>query len=169
MRNLLKKFLFPAQAAALATTLLFAPALASAKDILPANVKPVKLWDLRDIYGDKTWRWTRGGGRFEVKEHKFLGWSAEGGKSTFGEGYWSVNNDGILCFKATWVAADGKGKARTCFEHVRDRGTIYQRKLPDGKWYIFKHYRNKRSDEIRKITRRDTVTKNVERLKMRFE
>lgn len=153
----------------LATVILtVGPARTTAEGILPRHVEPLKLWDLRDIYVGRTWKWRSGGGRFEEDRHRFTAWSSENGVESYAEGRWSVNNDGVLCFKAVWTAADGSDTAKTCFEHVRDRGTIYQRRLPDGEWYIFKTYRPKASDEIRKLVRKDTVSANVERLKKRF-
>jgi len=52
---------------------------------------------------------------------------------------------------ATWTNPDGAQDNRTCFVHLRDRGTIYQRREPDGRWYIFKNYLNKPDDEFRKL------------------
>lgn len=146
----------------------FQPVSANASGILPPNVEPLKIWDLRKIYVDRTWVWKNGGGRFEDKGHRFIAWSSENGVSSYAEGRWSVNDSGVLCFDAVWTAKNGSGPAKTCFEHVRDRGTIYQRRLPDGEWYIFRHFRPKASDEIQKLVRKDTVSGNVERLEKRF-
>lgn len=133
--------------------------------ILPKNTVPVTAHELRQIYSDKTWKWSAGGARFIGKGRRLIAFSDKPGKATFAEGRWKLDNEGRLCLVAVWVTQEGSAPANTCFQHVRDRGTIYQRREPDGDWYIFKTYRPKPEDEYAKLVTEDTVSPNIARLK----
>ena len=133
--------------------------------ILPRNTVPVTAHELRQIYGDKTWQWSAGGARFIGKDRRLIAFSEKPGKPTFAEGRWKIDNDGRLCLVAVWVTKEGGAPANTCFQHVRDHGTIYQRREPSGNWYIFKTFRPKPEDEHAKLTKEDTVSPNMDRLK----
>jgi hypothetical protein len=134
-------------------------------NILPEKTVPVAAHELRQIYSDKTWRRSGGGARFIGEGRRLIAFSGKPGKTTFAEGRWKIDNDGRLCLVAVWVTQEGSAPANTCFQHVRDRGTIYQRREPDGDWYIFKTYRPKPEDEYAKLVDEDTVSPNMDRLK----
>lgn len=135
-------------------------------NILPKKTVPLTAQELRKIYSDKTWQWTAGGVRFIGKDRRMIAFSEKPGKATFAEGTWTLDDDGRLCLVAVWVTKEGSGPANTCFRHVRDRGTIYQRREPDGNWYIFKTYIPKPGDA--KLLKEDTVSPNMDRLKKSF-
>lgn len=124
----------------------------------PQSVTPLTAQDLSSLYGDKTWRWNSGGGRFSLKEMRFIAYTTEKGKSSIGVGRWTIDDNGKLCIFARWTSRDGGGPAATCFGHMRAGRVIFQRRHPDGKWYIFRHSKIRASDEVRKLTATDTVT-----------
>ncbi|URK89099.1 DUF995 domain-containing protein (plasmid) [Rhizobium sp. RCAM05350] len=143
---------------------MLAPAHAQS-NILPKKTVPVTAHELRQIYSDKTWKWSAGGARFIGEGRRLIAFSEKPGKATFAEGRWKIYNNGRLCLVAVWVTQEGSAPANTCFRHVRDRGTIYQRREPDGDWYIFKTFRPKPGDEYAKLVKEDTVSPNMDRLK----
>jgi hypothetical protein len=130
----------------------------------PGKAKPVAAGELVEIFGDKTWQWGAGGGRFFAEGRRFVAYSEEGDKATIAEGRWRVT-DGRVCLVARWKSKEWNVRKRSCFAVLRDRGTIYQRSEPKGNWYVFRSYKPKPEDEITKFTSEDTVTPNVQRLK----
>ncbi|WP_455273830.1 DUF995 domain-containing protein [Rhizobium herbae] len=137
-------------------------------NILPKKTVPLTAHELRVIYSDKTWKWSTGGARFIGEGRRLIAVSEKPGKATFAEGRWRLDNNGNLCLVAVWVTQEGSAPANTCFRHVRDRGTIYQRREPDGNWYIFKTFRPKPGDEYAKLVNEDTISPNIDRLKKSF-
>jgi hypothetical protein len=138
-------------------------ASAEASSPRPGSAKPILAGELVEIFGDKTWQWKAGGGRFIAEGRRFVAYSEEGDNPTIAEGRWRVT-DGRLCLVARWKTKDANARNRTCFGHVRDRGTIFQRREPDGKWYVFRSYKPSPEDEISKLKSEDSVTPNVKRL-----
>jgi hypothetical protein len=138
-------------------------------DPLPEKAVPLTAFELRQIYNDKTWKWNDGGARFIGEGRRLIAFSEGGGYPTFAEGNWAINNKGRLCMVANWVTKDGEVSKKTCFRHVRDRGTIYQRREPDGNWYVFKTYKIQSEDEYNKLVSEDTISPNVVRLKQSFQ
>jgi hypothetical protein len=118
--------------------------------------------ELDTIYKDKTWPWDDGAAYFRAPNHAFTAWGGEGDKATYAEGTWSANDTGHLCFKATWYSRQGKGPSTICFEHRSDAKNIYQRKLPDGQWYIFSHLPALPDDAVQKLQSGDHVSEKYE-------
>jgi hypothetical protein len=145
------------------------PSATAANPILPRTVVALSAQELEALYGDKTWKWKTGAGRFVEADHSFVAWAESKKTESFAEGHWEATDDGRLCMIATWTNPDGAQDNRTCFVHLRDRGTIYQRREPDGRWYIFKNYLNKPDDEFRKLSQVDSVSAKAERLKKSLE
>lgn len=131
---------------------------------LPKHTTPLAAQEVRALYSDKTWQWEAGGGRFMAKNREFIAYSEKGGVPTIAKGRWEVTDRGRLCMVATWITKEGQSKARSCFKLVRDRGTIYQRREPDGKWYILRTFKPKPDDEFHKLVAEDTITPNIKRL-----
>lgn len=132
------------------------PALAD-KKVPRVAATPVSASELKAIYGDKTWLWKTGAGRFDTNSNRFSAYTQEGGKQSVGSGTWDVDDNGKLCIRATWYADSGNGGAATCFGHVKIGATIYQRRYPDGHWYIFRHASQRAGDEARKLVSKNTV------------
>lgn len=123
---------------------------ATAADSPPADAIPPTAWELVTIFRGKTWAWPTGGGYF-ARDRGFVAHVEEGGSVTTAKGRWLVTDDGHMCLKAVWGAEDA-GVTTTCFEHVSDDGTIYQRNTAKGDWYIFKHATPTPDDEYQKLS-----------------
>ncbi|WP_434711752.1 DUF995 domain-containing protein [Rhizobium sp. YTUHZ045] len=126
---------------------------------------PLSAYELYRIYGDKTWTWDTGGGRFFDEGRRFVAWTNDKGKQSFAEGRWVVDDLGQLCMRATWTNAEGAARASTCFGHRKVGNAIYQRRQPDGNWYIFRHSSARQDDEFRKLVSTDTVSAKAYELK----
>jgi hypothetical protein len=132
------------------------PSATAANPILPRTVVALSAQELEALYGDKTWKWKTGAGRFVEADHSFVAWAESKKTESFAEGHWEATDDGRLCMIATWTNRDGAQDNRTCFVHLR-------------RWYIFKNYLNKPDDEFRKLSQVDSVSAKVERLKKSLE
>jgi hypothetical protein len=113
---------------------------------------------LYQLYNSRSWHWKDGAGHFSVKQRRFTAWSGSGKSASFGVGTWFLTEPGKLCFKADWVAKDGKAGEITCFSHRQKAGVVFQKREPDGEWYVFKHARARRGDEITKLRSGDIVS-----------
>ncbi|RCW21087.1 MULTISPECIES: DUF995 domain-containing protein [Ciceribacter] len=161
----MKGFFKTATAACLLLGLVSPFAVSAGERAPKMKVEPLTARELTQIYGDKTWTWNTGGGRFNGRQHGFVAWTNEKNKPSFGEGRWAVDDNGKLCIFAKWTAADGAGRAATCFGHAKVGATIYQRRHPFGNWYVFRHAKPRASDEFRKLVDADTVGPKAARLK----
>jgi hypothetical protein len=121
--------------------------------------------ELRSIYEDHTWHWKDGAAYFGPHDQTFKAWVGEGPESSYADGSWSVNDQGRLCFRATWYVREGHRGATTCTEHRADDKNIYQRKLPKGDWYIFSHVPAQPGDEVQKLESGDHVSDDYKRNK----
>ncbi|NEJ74608.1 DUF995 domain-containing protein [Rhizobium phaseoli] len=126
---------------------------------------PLSAYELYRIYGDKTWVWNTGGGRFVDDGRRFVAWTDDKGKQSFAEGTWVVDDLGQLCMRATWTNAEGAARASTCFGHRKIGDTIYQRRQPDGNWYVFRHASVRGDDEFGKLVPMDWVSAKARDLK----
>jgi hypothetical protein len=144
----------------LAATTLAGTAMASTpatEDGLPAGTTPLTAADLFALYRDKSWQWPDGAGRMDSADRRFTAWvDGEKGKS-WAQGRWLVMDSGQMCFQADWHSGQEIFPARTCFEHRAGDGTIYQRKLPDGGWYVFRHAVARADDEANRLVSADLV------------
>ncbi|MEW6634552.1 MAG: DUF995 domain-containing protein [Pseudomonadota bacterium] len=91
------------------------------------------------LYQNHSWLWGKDGtAYFATKQRQFNAWTSDKGKRGYGDGIWFIPGGGKLCYRATWHGAWGAKASMSCFEHRQAGKVIYQRKLPDGKWYAFK-------------------------------
>lgn len=123
----------------------------------PKGALPLSAVELLKIYGGKTWKWTDGAAYFDLEGRKFRARTVGEAGETTAIGTWRIMDSGKLCFRATWAYATGESQAETCFAHVEQGGDIYQRRLPDGEWYIFKHAKPNPDDEYGKFARGDRI------------
>ncbi len=128
----------------------------------PGSAVPLTAAELLQVYGGKTWQWGEGGGYFDLQGRKFTARTVGDAGEVTAAGTWKITDRGKLCFSAKWGATSGKAPVETCFEHMTDGGNIYQRRLPSGNWYIFKHAKTEPSDEFGKIVRGDILSRNTE-------
>lgn len=127
---------------------------------------PLSNAEIYRLYSYKSWLWRDGAGYFAVPKRQFKAWSGTGNKATFAEGIWFITEPGKLCFRANWYHKNSVSPATTCFSHRQKDGVIYQKREPQGEWYIFKHSPTQKNDEIRKLRRGDYVSKRLDALKM---
>ncbi|HEV7309040.1 DUF995 domain-containing protein [Ensifer sp.] len=130
---------------------------------------PLSAYEVYSLYRNKTWNWPTGGARFTAHDRKLVAYVNKGkGDRSYAEGNWYVSDLGMMCMQARWTSSQGSGPARTCFGHSRIGDTIYQRRVPDGKWYVFKHPKMKKYDEYKKFVSNDAITAKALRLKEEF-
>ncbi len=118
------------------------------------------------LYQGRSWLWNAGAGYFSPRAQRFAAWTDEKGKPSYASGRWFVTGRGKMCFRAEWRAEDGAASDLTCFSHSKRDGVIYQKREPNGDWYVLKRTPSRVGDEYRKIRRGDYVAsryKNIER------
>lgn len=144
-------------ALAAGVSVMFAGFAVAAPEAPNPNAKPLSAAELLQLFGDKTWKWETGGGFFDVDRRVFRARTVDATGESTARGKWRITDTGKLCFRATWTTAESKTSDDTCFQHVLIDGDIYQRKLPDGEWYVFKHAKADAADEFNKLVRQDLV------------
>ena len=122
-------------------------------------------FELYVLYRDRSWQWPDGAGRLETEGRRFTAVAGSGDAASWAEGRWIVTERGRLCLDADWHAPAGTFADRTCFEHLIDGRTIYQRKAPAGDWFVFKNYPTEADDEFTKLVREDLVSAALEELR----
>lgn len=68
-------------------------------------------------------------------------------------------DDGRLCFRRKWHAADGVSPALTSFSHRKSGDMVFQKREPHGEWQVFANSSSKSGDEARKLRHGDYVGK----------
>ncbi|RNF35867.1 DUF995 domain-containing protein [Paracoccus methylarcula] len=121
--------------------------------------------EIQDIYKDKSWQWDNGVGYMKGSPQLFSAWSEDEAGKTWAEGRWLATNSSRMCFDATWHVRDGTFPDRTCFSHRVHEGTVYQKREPDGEWYIFRHAPPRAEDEASKLIPDDLVSEELEGVK----
>lgn len=154
--------------APLLALLLLPPVPATAAGPAGKYTEPLTAKELRSLYADRTWVWNTGGGRFNAQDARFVAYVRDKGAESYGLGRWDVDDNGKLCIRAKWYAADGAGGSATCFGHIRIGQTVYQRRYPNGHWYVFRHAREKPGDEVGKLIAADSVSGRAAALKQRM-
>lgn len=130
-----------------------------------AGATPLNAYEIYRLYADKTWTWSTGGGRFVGEGRRLVAWTSADGIESFAEGRWTADNDGQLCMRAVWTNRQGSAKADTCFDHWKVGELVYQRRQPDGDWYVFKHAEPQADDEYAKLVPTDPISKKAADLK----
>lgn len=146
--------------------------IAAAEDVslTAAAAIPLTPQELYRLYSNHTWVWGDGAGYFSTKplepqrEWEFWAWSGEGESASYGNGYWFLLDQGRLCFRAIWVASAGQAEAVTCFGHRQKEGVIFQRKEPNGEWYVFKNTPPAQGDASEDLRPGDMAMRDVYRV-----
>lgn len=136
-------------------------------DLLALDATPVTTEKLFKLYYNRSWLWSDGAGYFPAKKRQFMASTGKGRKSSYAVGSWFLTDPGKLCFKAEWHSASGAAPALTCFSHREADGTIYQRREPDGKWYVFKNTPQTVDNEYSKVRHGDYVTSRLNKAQKR--
>jgi hypothetical protein len=140
------------------------PSRRAAKAARVTSPRPLTKAALRRMFRDRTWLWANGAAYF-APDGRFAAWAGRKAKASYAYGSWRIRPNGRLCFRANWVSRSGSGRAESCFGHGSTSGDILQRKLPNGKWYVFKHRRTRANDEVRKLVIGDRVSAQAKRIK----
>lgn len=111
--------------------------------------KPLSQRELYRLYAGKTWLWKKGGGYFR-RDGRFFAQTGYRKRSKVAGG-WGAYRRGKVCFSGRWRTGRWKSFDATCFLHRRVGNTIYQKRLPVGKWYVFKTVRGRKNEEFRKL------------------
>ena len=104
----------------------------------PASECALSKKEITEIYEGKSWFWEKGVAFFAAKG-QFNAFSQEGKARSTVAGDWETFDDGRMCFSGLWTASSWRRFVRTCFAHKIKDGQIYQRRLPKGEWYVFRH------------------------------
>ncbi|MBL1404644.1 MAG: hypothetical protein COC17_00300 [Hyphomicrobiales bacterium] len=147
------------------SAMIFASPTASLSDYVNNvdGAKNLTRQELHGIYDGRSWMWNDGGGYFRVSKREFTAWVGREEKSSIAKGIWFLPGGGKACFNAIWTAVEWKVVKLTCFAHKTDGKHVYQRKLPDGDWYVFKHTPVRYSDEFGKLKQADLISLNYAR------
>lgn len=142
-----------------------APAASASEASPPAGTTPMAASELYLLYRNKSWQWADGAGRMADEDRRFTAWVESDKGKSWAEGRWLVTDAGTMCLKADWHSAEGVFPGKTCFAHRIGDGTIYQRQVPDGAWYVFRHADGRADDEAKKLVSADLVTDHIDSLK----
>ncbi|MEK1888412.1 MAG: DUF995 domain-containing protein [Phyllobacterium sp.] len=156
-------------AALLSAAMLTGSARASEAITPSADARPMSAVELYLLYRDKTWTWPDGAGRFDDQERRFTARTGAGATTAWAQGRWVITNDGLLCLDADWHTLSGIYRNNSCFGHMRDHETIFQRKEPSGAWYVFKHAVPTKTDEFNKLVADNLVSSDLASIKSDLE
>lgn len=138
---------FKGWAASIAVVILGVCGVLIAADGASANERALTKAEVTELYEGKSWLWSDGAGYFGSKG-RFSATAGTGKKrSTVSGGDWVASGEGRLCFSGVWKASSGRKFDRICFLHKIRDGHIYQKRLPKGEWYVFKHAEGKDGDQ----------------------
>lgn len=128
------------------------------------GTRSMTAFEIYQLYKNKSWQWDDGAGHMTGAGRQFSAWvDSEKGKS-WAQGRWIIET-GLLCLDATWHSKQGAFPAKTCFSHRIGNGTIYQKREPDGEWYVFRHAEARKDDEAHKLVSTDLVSQQRESIK----
>ncbi|MEX0346893.1 MAG: DUF995 domain-containing protein [Rhizobiaceae bacterium] len=129
------------------------------------RVKEARLMTVDELfrtYENRTWFWKHGAAYFAAKQLTFIAWTNEKRK-TIATGTWFPTSRGKMCFRAVWESKERKTKDLTCFTHRIDDTATYQRREPDGQWYLFNSFNPRVKDPYSKFVPGNYVKKKYER------
>jgi hypothetical protein len=112
----------------------------------PTAERPLSRKEVAALYEGKSWLWSDGIGYFGPKG-KFIASAGSGNNRVTVSGEWVASDGGKLCFAGTWKAKSGRRFERICLLHKTKDGQVYQRRLPEGEWYVFRHDPEKAGDQ----------------------
>jgi hypothetical protein len=133
----------------------------------PAEIEraqPLTAPDLLRIYGGNSWIWGDGAGYFARSPREFFAYVGEGESGSIAKGSWTITDSGRLCMIAQWDSMGSSVDDRTCFAHRQAGQTIYQRKEPDGEWYVMRATPPAETDEFNKIEEGNAVAAAFEEI-----
>ena len=132
-----------ARSSMLLATLLAVLALPSAAQQPPSGARPLTAYELYLLYRDTTWTWEAGAAHFFDEGRRFVAWSADETGLSHATGRYELTNRGSMCLVGRWVGLhypSGRRyavRSRSCFRHVTDGATVFQRRATGGPWSVF--------------------------------
>ncbi|UVF18439.1 DUF995 domain-containing protein [Microvirga terrae] len=102
------------------------------------NGRDLTAWELTQLYSDRTWIWSEGGGYFAPDGSFYAAVGSDAPSSYLARGKWHTGANGEMCFQAIWNGQSGKNVERTCFYHKMAQGKILQKRGDTGSWYVFR-------------------------------
>ncbi|MGB3387608.1 MAG: DUF995 domain-containing protein [Pseudaminobacter sp.] len=154
-------------AVAWALSCVAAPAIAASvpDPVLPENARNLTAGEIYELYRDRSWQWEHGAGRMKASGRQFSAWvDGEAGKS-WADGRWIITDTGRLCLDATWHTGQGAFPAKTCFSHRAGEGRIYQKREPDGAWYVFLNSVHRQDNKAGDLVSEDLVSRQRDDIK----
>ena len=148
-----------------------APVLAASSPdtALPANARPLTADEIYKLYRDKSWQWDSGAGRMRDAGRQFSAWADGEMGISWADGRWAITETGQMCFNATWHSKQGAFPVKTCFSHLFNEGAIYQKREPDGQWFVFRHANIRKDDEASKLVSVDLVSQQRDVIRSALE
>ncbi|RUX32886.1 DUF995 domain-containing protein [Mesorhizobium sp. M7A.F.Ca.US.011.01.1.1] len=136
-----------------------------AEQAMRAEVVPDE--GIYQMYQNRSWLWGReGAGYFAVQRRQFSAWTSDKARKLgYGDGIWFIPGGGKLCFRAKWHGAGGDSNALSCFEHRQAGRILYQRRVPDGEWYVFRSSHRNLADAFMQLKHGDYVSRKQSRIK----
>lgn len=139
---------------------------ASAQEVVPPKAARVMTPpEIHELYHDRSWRWKGGAAYLVDQGRRSSAWVDDDTGKSWAEGRWMITETGQMCLDATWHSKAGLFPAMTCFSHRVDNGTIYQKREPDGSWYVFRHAQPLDEDEGKNLVRKDLVSTHISTVK----
>jgi hypothetical protein len=131
---------FAAGMAAAALLLVAAPGTAQQP---PATARAMSAYELYLLYRDTTWPWESGAAHFFDEGRRFIAWATDERGLSRAEGRFELTDTGSMCLVGRWTGLyypTGLRYARpvrSCFRHVTDGETVWQRAAIGGTWAPF--------------------------------
>jgi cell division septation protein DedD len=117
--------------------------------------------EVHQLYSGKTWLWDHGAA-YLAPNSTFEAWSgADEQARTYAQGRWYATDTGEMCYQAMWYVQNKGTEEKACFSHAKLGDTIYQKKVPDGEWYVFKRDAATLSESISRFVAGNQVSSEV--------
>jgi hypothetical protein len=140
----------------------------SKTNVAAESAAPLTTEEVYQLYSNRSWLWNDGSGYFPAKQRRFIAWTGRGSTGSYAVGRWFLTDPGKLCFKAKWHAKSGATSALTCFSHRKKGGVVFQKREPDGEWYVFKNTPAKAGDEYGKVRRGNYVSARFDQIEAKL-
>lgn len=108
---------------------------AQAADVEPVPADLLSQTELRNLYAGRTWVWGEKQGAYFAPDGRYSGYSSA---DSFGTGRWRTAGKGVICFAGRWNTDGRPARFNDCFQHRREKGQIYSRRLPGGEWALLR-------------------------------
>lgn len=134
---------------------------------VPPGAKPMTAYEVFTVFRNRTWLWGETGASFfDPEGRRFKAWSNAEGDTIYAEGRWILTDTGRLCLQGDWHTAEGVVPAMSCFSHMRSGDSIFQKREPDGGWYVLTTLEADEEEErVEALVAGDLVSAKLETVK----